>query len=91
MNVNVIPKLEKLNQDKVAPGLDNNPREVVREALRLLVDRDRLRESHLSKLRGALAEGLIQADRGEPRDAQKVVADLMHALKKKRPAKKKTG
>ncbi|MFT4646922.1 MAG: antitoxin ParD1/3/4 [Planctomycetota bacterium] len=91
MNVNLTPELEKLIQDKVASGLYNNQSEVVREALRLLVDQDRLREAHLSELRGALAEGLTQADRGELRDGPEVVAGLKPALKKKRSAKKKTG
>lgn len=92
MNVNLTPELEKLIQDKVASGLYNNQSEVVREALRLLVDQDRLREAHLVELRGALAEGLAQADRGELHDGPQVIAELKQSMmKKKRSPRKKTG
>ena len=53
MNVNLTPELEELVQKKVASGLYNNQSEVVREALRLLAEQDRLREAHLKQLRGA--------------------------------------
>ena len=91
MNVNLTPELEKLIQDKVASGLYNNQSEVVREALRLLVDQDRLREAHLAELRGALAEGLAQADRGELHDGPLTISELKQSLKKRRSSKKKTG
>ena len=54
MNVNLTPELARLVQEKVASGLYNNHSEVVREALRLLAGRDRLREAHLDGLRKAL-------------------------------------
>ena len=91
MNVNLTPELEKLIQDKVASGLYNNQSEVVREALRLLADQDRVREAHLTNLRGALAEGLLQADRGELREGPEAMAELKRSMRKGRAAKKKTG
>lgn len=48
MSVNLTPELERLVQEKVASGLYNNHSEVVREALRLLAERDRLREARTS-------------------------------------------
>lgn len=83
MNVNLTPELEELIQRKVESGLYNNQSEVVREALRLLVEQDRLREAHITKLREALAEGLAQADRGELRDGPEVVRELRKSLRKR--------
>lgn len=83
MNVNLTPELEALVQQKVASGLYNSQSEVVREALRLLAEQDRLREAHLAQLRGALAEGLAQADRGELLDGPQAVAEVRKELRKR--------
>jgi len=91
MNVNLTPKLEQVVQRKVESGLYNNQSEVVREALRLLVEQDRLREAHLAKLRSALAEGLAQADRGELLDGADVVHEVRNALRKRGKSDKKNG
>jgi hypothetical protein len=40
MNVSLTPRLEEIVRRKVASGLYNNASEVIREALRLLVERD---------------------------------------------------
>jgi hypothetical protein len=40
MNVSLTPKLEEIVRRKVASGLYNNASEVIREALRILVERD---------------------------------------------------
>jgi antitoxin ParD1/3/4 len=66
MNVNLTPELEALVQCKVRSGFYNNQSEVVREALRLLAEQDRLREALQGRLQEALSEGLARADRGEP-------------------------
>lgn len=60
MNVSLTPRLEALVRQKVETGLYNNASEVVREALRLLEERDRI-----SRLRSALAIGDAQYARGE--------------------------
>lgn len=62
MNVNLTPELEALVQRKVESGLYNNQSEVVREALRLLAEQERLREAHLGRLRSAQAKSLLDAD-----------------------------
>lgn len=89
MNVNLTPELERLVQEKVASGLYNNQSEVVREALRLLAERDRQKEAQLDGLRRALAEGLAQADRGELLDGAAVVAERRKALRSRRTRKRK--
>ena len=91
MNVNLTPELEELIQNKVRSGLYNNQSEVVREALRLWVEQDRLREAHLEKLRGVLAEGLAQADRGEHLDGPEVVEEVRESLRQRRQRDKDHG
>ena len=91
MNVNLTPELEALVQRKVASGLYNSQSEVVREALRLLAEQDRLREAHATGLRRALAEGLAQADRGELLDGSEVVAEVRRALRRRRKSGGKGG
>ncbi len=90
MNVNLTPELEKLIREKVASGLYNNRSEVVREALRLLAEQDRLRDAHLEKQRAALAIGLEQADRGDVLDGPEVVEE-MRAFLRERWTREKDG
>lgn len=61
MNVSLTPELEDLVKRKVQSGLYTSASEVIREALRLLEDKDRLREMHLEELRADIRKGL---DRG---------------------------
>jgi antitoxin ParD1/3/4 len=90
VNVNLTRELEELVQSKVRSGLYNNQSEVVREALRLMAERDRLREAQLVKLRAAVAEGIAQADRSELEDADEVFEEL-RALLRERRARKSAG
>jgi antitoxin ParD1/3/4 len=48
MNVNLTPQLEELVRSKVASGLYTSASEVVRDALRLMEEKDRLREAKLT-------------------------------------------
>ncbi len=65
MNVSLTPQLESFVTTKVGTGLYGSQSEVVREGLRLLMERDRVMEARLQDLRGEIAEGLDQARRGE--------------------------
>lgn len=76
MNVSLTPELEKLVQDKVTSGLYNSASEVIREGLRLMKERDLLREARLQELRKEVQRGIEQADRGELIDGQEVMSDL---------------
>ena len=84
MNVKLTPELERLVQAKVASGLYNNQSEVVREALRLLAELDRVRTAHLGRLRVALDEGLLQANRGELLDARAVASEVRKSLRSRK-------
>lgn len=65
MNVSLTPELEKLVDRKVASGMYNSASEVVRDALRLLVERDELRERRLQALRSDIQAGLDHLQNGE--------------------------
>ncbi|MDR3569053.1 MAG: type II toxin-antitoxin system ParD family antitoxin [Syntrophobacteraceae bacterium] len=58
MNVNLTQQLENMVKQKVASGLYTSASEVVREALRLMEERDRLREAKLAQLRQDIHDGL---------------------------------
>ena len=64
MNVSLTPHLESLVKGKVESGLYNSSSEVIREALRLLDDRDRLREMRLADLREAIQQGIDSGPAG---------------------------
>jgi antitoxin ParD1/3/4 len=58
MNVNLTPQLEEMVRAKVASGMYTSASEVVREALRLMDEQDRLRAAKLDRLREDIRQGL---------------------------------
>ena len=65
MNIHLTPELETLVQNKVKSGRYNSASEVVREALRLFEERDRLRELQIRELQRKINEGWASLERGE--------------------------
>ena len=65
MNVSLTPELESLVQQKVQSGLYTSASEVVREALRLLNDRDTIQQQRMAELKREIKIGLDQLNRGE--------------------------
>lgn len=57
MNISLTPKLEQFVKAKVKTGDYNNASEVVREAVRLLQDRDQDRKLELAALKRSIREG----------------------------------
>jgi antitoxin ParD1/3/4 len=84
MNVSLTPELEKLIHKKVKSGLYLSASEVVREALRLLDERDKLQAMKLEELRKEIRIGLDQADRGERLDGPEVFKKLRTKIRSKR-------
>lgn len=64
MNVSLTPELESLVAKKVDDGLYATASEVVRDALRLLHERDAEREARLDAFRAKVAEGIADLDAG---------------------------
>jgi antitoxin ParD1/3/4 len=77
VNVSLTPELEALIQERVRSGRYTSASEVVREALRLLEDRDELRRLRLAELRGQVAAGLDSLDRGQARDGDAVIDEIL--------------
>tara|TARA_R110001592_G_scaffold362628_1_gene677406 strand:- start:8127 stop:8393 length:267 start_codon:yes stop_codon:yes gene_type:complete len=82
MNVSLTPELEQLVKQKVAAGMYNSASEVMREALRLLEERDELRKLKLKALRQDIQQGIDDLDQtgGEVLDMEiiKAKARAMH-------------
>ncbi len=76
MNVSLTKELEELVNDKVKSGRYLSASEVVREALRLLEERDRMKEFRLQELRAEVNKGLAQLDTGESLHGEEVFRKL---------------
>mgnify|MGYP001612305333 CR=1 FL=1 len=61
MNVSLTRQLEQLVNEKVNSGMYRTASEVIREGLRLLMERDR----RLERLRADIRAGFTQIERGE--------------------------
>ncbi|MEE9257373.1 MAG: type II toxin-antitoxin system ParD family antitoxin [bacterium] len=57
MHISLTTHLERMVKDKVASGNYNNASEVIREALRLMSERDEIRRRKLDALREAIVAG----------------------------------
>jgi len=73
MNVNLTPQLEELVRAKVNSGMYASASEVVREALRLMDEQDRLRQVTLDDVRREVRKGL-DSGKSEPWDASALKA-----------------
>lgn len=76
MNVSLTPELENFVQDKVSSGRYTSASEVVREALRLLEEHERVRAARIADLQSELDRRLASLDRGEGLDGAAVFAQL---------------
>ena len=76
MNVHLTPQLETLVQNKVKTGRYNSASEVVREALRLFEDRERIRELQIQELRKKINKGWASLERGEGVDGEEFFSAL---------------
>ncbi|TVR35408.1 MAG: type II toxin-antitoxin system ParD family antitoxin [Nitriliruptor sp.] len=77
MNVSLTPELEELIQERVRSGRYTSASEVVREALRLLHDRDELRRLRIAELRTKVAAGLDSLDDGRSHDGDAVIDEIL--------------
>ncbi len=65
MNVSLTPQLESFVKQKVSTGLYNSVSEVIREALRLLEEKEALKAMKLQALRADIQAGIDSLDKGE--------------------------
>lgn len=76
MNVHLTHELEQLVQSRVKSGRYGSASEVVRDALRLLADRDELMELRKQELRKKIAQGLDSLQRGDGLDGDEFFVQL---------------
>ncbi|THB71584.1 MAG: type II toxin-antitoxin system ParD family antitoxin [Gammaproteobacteria bacterium] len=76
MNISLTPKLECLVKQKVDAGLYNSASEVIREALRLMEERDQVQQLKLQALKDEISLGLesLEAGKGNTLDIEAIKA-----------------
>lgn len=89
MNVSLNSQLEKFINQKVKSGFYNSSSEVVREALRLLMEREMLFQQQVKKLNQEIDLGLGQLARGEGISGEKVFDEIKVLSQSKRKDSKK--
>lgn len=77
MNISLTPALEKMVQDKVASGLYNSASEVIREALRLLNERDEIQKRRIEELNREIQLGLDDVKAGRVLDGETAMNALI--------------
>lgn len=83
MTVQLTPELERLIEDKLKSGRYGSASEIVRVALRLLEEHDRLQQVWAEDMRQKIAEGLDQLNKGERLDGEEVFDELEKELEKR--------
>ncbi len=81
-NLSLPPDLEEFVSGAIASGKYSTQGDVLREALTLLRDRERLRELRLQELRKEVQLGLEQSERGEcgPLDLEDIKTEVRQRL-----------
>jgi antitoxin ParD1/3/4 len=77
MNVSLTHELEQFVHAKVKSGRYLSASEVVRDALRLLEERDHLYQARLADLQKEITLGVESAERGELYDGETIVQQLL--------------
>ena len=84
MNVNLGPVFDQFVADLLKTGHYQTQSEILREGLRLLKEKEELRQLRLAELRKEIAIGTAEADRGEFVDADATFSEI-----RKRSAERK--
>ena len=79
MNISLTPELEKLVQERIASGQSNSASEVIREALRLMIQRDSRGRYYDQWLEAQIELDWQQAERGEmePHSMDTIVSRIL--------------
>jgi antitoxin ParD1/3/4 len=87
MNVNLGAVFDSFIADLLKTGLYQSQSEVVREGLRLLKEKEELKNLRLAELRKEIAIGSEQANRGEFIDGEETFAAIRRRSAKRKRAK----
>ena len=84
MNISLTPQLEEMVNRKIESGLYTSASEVIREALRLLNEHDRIRESQILEMREKVQAGVkeIREGKTKPFNAEDIKAKGRERIKK---------
>ncbi len=73
MNVNLGPVFDRFVADMLSTGRYQSQSEVVRDGMRLLMEREELNRARLEEVRRQIRAGSEQADRGEFVDGEEAL------------------
>jgi antitoxin ParD1/3/4 len=88
MNVNLGLTFDKFVAEMLETGLYQSQSEILREGLRLLKEREELKQLRLSELRREIGLGLAQADRGDFVDGATTFARIRQNGEKRKRKKR---
>jgi antitoxin ParD1/3/4 len=88
MNVSLSPELEAFVAEKVKSKRYTSASEVVREALRLLEEHERIRAAQLAEFQAELNRRLAALERGEHMDPAQVRSEILSRSQRRRAARR---
>ncbi|MDX2153150.1 MAG: type II toxin-antitoxin system ParD family antitoxin [Bryobacteraceae bacterium] len=88
MNVNLGPVFDEFVADLLKTGHYQSQSEIVREGLRLLKEREELKQLRIAEFRKEIAIGTAEADRGEFVDGEEAFAEIRKRNAARKRAKK---
>jgi antitoxin ParD1/3/4 len=77
MNISLTPALENKINEKVASGFYTSASEVVREALRLLLEQDELKQQKITQLNKEIDKGFESIEQGRFVDGRTTMKHLL--------------
>ncbi len=85
MNVSLTPELEKFVSEKVESGMYYSASEVIREGLRLLQEKEMLKQIKIESLRKEIQKGIdsLEEGKGIPLDVEKIKSEGRKRLAKR--------
>jgi antitoxin ParD1/3/4 len=89
MNVNLGPTFDDFVSQMLKSGLYQSQSEILREGLRLLKEREDIKNLRLAELRNEIRLGVEQADRGELIDGRQAFAKIRRRSLQRKGAKGK--
>jgi len=87
MNVNLGTVLDQFVADLLKSGMYQTQSEILREGLRLLKEKEDLKQLRLAELRKEIAFGGAEADRGEFVDGEETFASIRKRSTERKRAK----